>query len=214
MNRVDIMRNYFTPHVCALLVVAAIAGAPAPARADGFVSPWAAVQFGGQIDNVRADVNRGRGAFGLTAGGMGAGIIGGELDLGYSPSFFGTKNDFGNNTVLDVMGNVIVGVPFGGTRGGGVRPYVTGGVGLLRTQIDGGTLFNVSSSTNQLGWNLGGGIMGFFNDHVGLRGDIRYMRAFNGNVINGLDLGSLNFTRLSIGVIIRSGEEDSGRHGR
>lgn len=188
------------------IVAAAAVGAicaPAPARADGFVSPWAAVQFGGRIDNVREDVDRGRGAFGVTAGGMGAGVIGGEIDFGYSPSFFGTESDFGNNTVIDVMGNIIIGVPIGGTTGGGVRPYFTGGVGLLRSQIDGGTFFNVSSSTNEFGWNAGGGVMGFFNDHFGLRGDFRYMRAFSGDIVHGLDLGSLNFTRLSIGVVIR-----------
>ena len=187
------------------VVVAALAAiaAPAPVRAEGYVSPWAAVQFGGKIDNVRADVDRGRAGFGVTAGGMGAGIIGGEFDFGYSPSFFGTENDFGSNTVIDVMGNVIIGVPIGGTTGGGVRPYFTVGAGLLRTQIDGGTLFQVSSSNNQFGFNIGGGVMGFFGDHFGLRGDIRYLRAFSGDPLNGLDLGSLNFTRLSLGVVFR-----------
>ena len=63
-----------------------------------------------------------------------------KSDFGCSPSFFGTKSDFGNNTVMDLMGNVIVGVPIGGTHGAGVRPYVVGGVGLIRTQIDGGTV--------------------------------------------------------------------------
>jgi hypothetical protein len=195
------MRRAFTL-ILASAAAAAIC-APAPAHAEGFVSPWAAVQFGGRIDNVREDVDRGRGAFGVTAGGMGAGVIGGEIDFGYSPSFFGTSNDFGNNTVIDVMGNIIIGVPVGGTTGGGVRPYFTGGVGLLRSQIDGGTFFNVASSSNEFGWNAGGGVMGFFNDHFGLRGDFRYMRAFSGDVIHGLDLGNLNFTRLSIGVVIR-----------
>ena len=40
---------------------------------------------------------------------MGTGIIGGELDFGYSPSFFGDKTLFGDNTVIDVMANLIVG---------------------------------------------------------------------------------------------------------
>ena len=196
--------------VLRLLVASATAAtlsAPAVARADGYVSPWAAVQFGGKIDTsaIRSNVDRGRAGFGVTAGGMGAGIIGAEIDLGYSPSFFGTSNDFGNNTVIDVMGNIIVGIPIGGTTGGGVRPFVSGGVGLIRTQIDGGGLFNVSSSVsnNQFGFNFGGGVMGFFTDHFGLRGDIRYMRVFTGDPINGLDLGRLNFTRLSVGVVFR-----------
>src|SRR5262245_25863070 len=147
-------------HVLKLLIATAatvLVMAPTSARADGYVSPWAGVQFGSSADN-------GRGSFGVTAGGMGAGVIGGEIDFGYSPSFFGTKNDFGNNTVLNLMGNLIIGIPVGGQHGAGIRPFVTGGIGLLRTQIDGGTLARVSSKNNMLGWNAGGGVMGYFND--------------------------------------------------
>lgn len=180
-------------------VVAAVA-APTQARAEGYVNPWAGVSFGTDIDN-------GRGTFGVNAGGMGAGIIGGEVAFGYSPSFFGTQNDFGSNTVIDLMANLIVGVPIGGTYGAGFRPYVTGGIGLIRTQIDGGTLADVSSSNNQLGWNAGAGAMGFFNDHVGLRGDVRYHRSWedlNTGVTN-IDVhgGQLHYWRGSIGVVIR-----------
>src|SRR3954469_19593779 len=157
----------------ALIVAAAVAAisAPSVARADGFVSPWVSANGGSNFDNGRA-------GFGVNAGGMGAGVIGGEVDFGWSPSFFGTKSDFGSNSVIDLMGNVIVGVPIGGTHGAGVRPFVSGGVGLIRTQIDGGGLtgpFNVSASNNMFGWNLGGGVMGYFNDHIGLRGDLKYL---------------------------------------
>jgi len=179
-----------------LSAAAVVALSATPARADGYVSPWAGVHFGSEVSN-------GRGAFGVTAGGMGAGIAGGELDFGYSASFFGTQNDFGHNTVIDLMANVIVGVPIGGTHGVGVRPFVTGGLGLIRTQIDGGTLAKVSSSNNQLGWNLGAGVMGYFNDHVGLRGDLRYYRDVNGDVVNNIDLGKFHFWRMSAGVVPR-----------
>lgn len=172
--------------------------APTPARADGFFSPWAGVNFG-------SDPANGRGSFGVSAGYMGAGIIGGEFDFGYSPSFFGTENDFGNNNVLTAMGNVIIGVPIGGTRGGGVRPYVTGGVGLIRTQID-GLLDDIDGvSNNDFGFNLGAGVMGYFNDHVGLRGDLRYFRNLNEHDDNQIDfdLGNFDFWRASIGLVIR-----------
>jgi outer membrane protein with beta-barrel domain len=188
------MRGVFK-HLMIVMALAAVL-APAYARAEGYVNPWAGVQFGSDIQN-------GRGGFGVNAGGMGNGIVGGEVGLGFSPSFFGTKNDFGNNTVLDLMGNVIVGVPIGGTRGGGARPYFTGGVGLIRTQIDGGNVFQVASSNNQFGYNVGGGAMGFFNDHVGVRGDVRYLRTVTGDVVNGLDLGDFHFWRASFGVVIR-----------
>ena len=196
-------------HTFKLLVAAAAAAVvllPAPARADAYVSPWAAVQFGGKIvdvGNLGRDIDRGRAGLGVTAGAMGAGIFGAEFDFGYSPSFFGTDNDFGNNTVISVMGNIIIGIPIGGASGGSVRPFVSGGAGLLRSQIDGDGLFNVSSSTNQAGWNIGGGVMGFFNDHFGLRGEVRYLRAFDNFTFGNVNLGTLNFTRLSIGAVFR-----------
>jgi len=184
-----------------LTAAVALVAAPVPARAEGYVTPWIGSNWGG-------DINNGRAAFGVNAGGMGAGIVGGEVAFGYSPSFFGTKNDFGNNTVIDLMGNVIIGVPIGGTYGKIVRPFVTGGVGLLRTQIDGGTLARVSSSNNMFAWDVGAGVMGYFNDHVGLRGQIGYTRGFEdlstGNTV--IDLSGnnqLHFWRLSAGVVLR-----------
>ena len=195
-------------HVLKTLVLAgavAIVLAPVEARADGWVVPWIGSAFGSSIDN-------GRGTFGVSAGGMGGGIVGGEVDFGYNPSFFGTKTDFGNNSVINVMGNVIVGVPVGGTYGASVRPYVLGGVGLIRTQIDGASgtsFFTPSSSDNMFGWDLGAGVMGFFNDHIGLRGEIRYLRGthdMNSSTgINSIDFNGnkLHFWRPSIGVVFR-----------
>ncbi|PYR07914.1 MAG: hypothetical protein DMG00_16175 [Acidobacteria bacterium] len=106
------------------------------------------------------------------------------------------------------MGNLIVGVPIGGTRGAGVRPFATAGLGLLRTQIDGGTIANVRSSNNELGWNVGAGVMGYFSDHFGLRGDIKYLRGFEdlntGNTVIDLNgKNQLHFWRADIGVVIR-----------
>jgi len=178
----------------------AVVLAPVPARADGFFIPWVGSAFGSSIQNGQA-------AIGVSGGAMGAGIIGGEADFGWSPSFFGTKTDFGNNTVMNLMGNVILGIPVGGQHGAGVRPYVVGGRGLVRTQIDGGTVAHVSSSDNMFGWDAGGGVMGYFSDHVGLRGDVRYLRATSDlkTGVTTLDLGGnqLHFWRASVGVVFR-----------
>jgi opacity protein-like surface antigen len=191
-------------------LTAAIAAvcAPALAHAEGYVSPWVAANAGTRF----GDFDNGRAGFGVNAGGMGKGVIGGELDFGFSPSFFGNKSDFGSNSVIDFMGNVIVGVPLGGTRGAGVRPFLTGGLGLIRTQIDGGgltgTLTDISSSNNMFGWNLGAGVMGYFNDHVGLRGDVKYLRGFE-DMRTGIDIidfnapGQFHFWRASAGVVFR-----------
>jgi opacity protein-like surface antigen len=183
-----------------LASAAAVVLAPIQARADGFVTPWVGSAFGSNIQN-------GQPSIGVSAGGMGAGIIGGEVDFGWSPSFFGNKSDFGNNTVMNLMGNLIIGVPIGGTTGAGIRPYVVGGVGLIRSQIDGGTIARVSSSTNMFGWDAGGGVMGYFSDHVGLRGDLRYLRAMSDLTTNvaSIDINGdkLHFWRATIGVTFR-----------
>jgi len=189
--------------VLVIVAAAAIASAPGVARADGYFVPWAAANAGNGLDFT----DNGRASVGVIAGGMGAGIVGGEVGFGYSPSFFGTKGEFGNNSVIDLMGNVIVGIPIGGTHDAGIRPFVTAGMGLLRTQIDGGTLATVSSSNYMWGWNSGVGVMGYFNDHVGLRGDVRYLRGFDNQVtgVTAIDVnpGQLHFWRASIGLVLR-----------
>lgn len=191
------------------VAVAALALAPTQARAEGYISPWVATNAGTGFNNnnLGSSFGNGRVGVGTQVGAMGKGIFGAELDLGWSPSFFGTTNDFGNNSVIDVMGNLIVGVPVGGTHGAGIRPYATAGLGLLRTQIDGGTIANVSSSNNDLGWNAGAGVMGYFSDHFGLRGDVRYLRNLQNNstsVTNvNFDPGNFHFWRASIGVVLR-----------
>jgi opacity protein-like surface antigen len=164
---------------------------PGSARADGFISPWAGINFA----NDPAD---GRTSLGVTAGAMGGGVIGAEFDLGYSPSFFGTDNVFGSNSVITAMGNIIVGIPFGGSAGPGVRPYVTGGLGLIRSRID---LFTPDTSNTEFGVSVGGGVMGFFTDHFGLRADLRYFRT--GIDLDVLNLENVDFWRASFGVVIR-----------
>jgi PPE-repeat protein len=198
--------------VSGILGVAAalmIFAAPAPASAEGYISPWIGVNFGqnpfDSLNNGQSS-DGGRKSFGVTGGYMGGGIIGGEVDFGYSPSAFGDKSDFGSNNVLTTMANVIVGIPIGGTHGAGVRPYVTGGIGLIRTSY--GDLLDVDAvHNNDFGYNLGAGVMGYFATHFGLRGDVRYFRNLqdHSSVANGpnLDLGGFHFWRASLGIVIK-----------
>ncbi len=104
------------------------AGQPTPAKADGFITPWIGTGFG--------NYKNGQTTFGVSAGGMGAGIFGGEVDFGDSELLRRPVGLPGHNTVITLMGNLILGVPVGGTHGPGIRPYVVAGVGLVRTQID------------------------------------------------------------------------------
>jgi len=47
--------------------------------------------------------------------------------------------------------------------------------------------------------------MGYFADHIGLRGDVRYFRSFQNTETNvvGLEVGHFAFYRASIGVLFR-----------
>jgi hypothetical protein len=181
---------------------AAVLGAPAQAQAEGFFTPFAGVNFGNQ------PVEGNPGSFGFSTGYMGAGVIGGEFDFGYSPDIFDEAVD---NYALTFMGNMIIGIPIGGTSGGGVRPYVTGGGGLIRTRHDG--FANISGvTTNDFGFNVGGGLMGFFSDHVGLRGELRYFRNLTSDLNDSdndleLGLGDVDFWRATLGLIVRLGAD-------
>jgi len=82
---------------------------------------------------------------------------------------------------------------------------VLAGAGILRRDLDFNTLDTVSS--NDWGYTLGGGVMGYFTDHVGLRGDLRYFRNFKVDDIDldGVDFekGTFNFGRASLGLLFR-----------
>jgi hypothetical protein len=62
-------------------------------------------------------------------------------------------------------------------------------------------LFDVNTK-NDFGFDVGGGVMGFFNTNVGIRGDVRYFRSFSGSSDNvtGLGLSEFSFWRGSVGV--------------
>ena len=105
---------------------------------------------------------------------------------------------------MTLMGNLLLGVPLGGQSGFGVRPYALVGIGLIRTDAD--TFATLEVGENEVGWNVGGGVMLFFGP-VGVRGDVRYIRTFSALDLANLDelepAGNLDFTRGSVGFIIR-----------
>jgi opacity protein-like surface antigen len=189
-----------------LALLGSMLALPAQARADWFFTPYIGANFGG--DTPDNSLN-----FGGSLGFMGAGVIGFEVDFGYSPDFGGDifddefEDDFdfdGDQKVTSLMGNLIIGAPIGG-QGQGIRPYVSGGAGLLRRNLSFGDTFD-DINENDFGINAGGGIMGFISDNVGIRGDVRYFRSFSdveeGDDID-LELGEFDFWRGSVGIVFR-----------
>jgi len=213
------MKECLANGVRAALVLLFIGTAATPASADWLLTPYLGITFGGAADfgdvgdfedNFEKKVT-----FGGSAAWMGAGIIGFEVDFGSTPNFFevtsGDSNfDFGDSNVTTLMGNLIIGAPVGGTSGPGLRPYGSVGIGLLRTNVSAGGLFDDVNS-NELGLNVGGGAHVFFTDNVGLRGDVRYFRELQSGsddddeFFDDLDLGSFDFWRATLGVTFRFG---------
>lgn len=197
-----------------LIVAFGMAAAPTRAAADWYFTPFVGANFGGNADFVAVDdfgdEFEQRVDFGAALGWMGAGIVGWEVDFGYSPNFFEDTSgefDFGDSNVLTLMGNVVVGVPVGGQTGPGLRPYGSGGIGLIRTQVDAGDFFD-ELDTNDLGFNVGAGLHGYFTDNIGLRGDVRYFRSLQDNEPDDefdLALSDFDFWRATVGVTFRFG---------
>ena len=179
--------------------------APARAAADTLIIPFWGVNFGGDSGKTfSSSLDSKQQTFGVSAAFFGGGVVGIEADFGYSPDFFG-KTDAGGSSVLTMVGNLVLAVPFGGQKGFGIRPYFLAGVGLLQSSADFPGLFDEGES-NSLAWNTGGGVLVFFGNRFGIRGDIRYFQSFDdvdtsGGAIDGP--GKVDFTRGSIGFVFR-----------
>jgi opacity protein-like surface antigen len=190
------------------LVLGTVLAIPAQARADWIFTPYVGANFSRGGDIFDLDSGNTSVSFGGSLGWMGAGILGLEMDFGYAPDFFETDDVTSlDGNVTSFMGNVIIGIPIGGQTGGGVRPYVSGGAGLLRSRLDDvEDLFDINE--NSFGVNAGAGLMVFFTDNVGLRGDMRYFRSLSdddNDDDNDLDLnlGAFHFWRATAGVAFR-----------
>ena len=177
---------------------------PAAARADGLIVPFAGVNFGGDAGETIGDgADAKKFDWGASFAWMGGGVFGFEGDIGYSPDFYG-KNDVGGSSLLSLMGNVLIGVPFGGQQGFGIRPYGLVGVGVLRSDLE--SFDDLLDDNSEAAWNFGGGVLIFFGAHVGIRGDVRYFRTF-GDVDFGpielSDTGAVDYSRGSLGLVFR-----------
>ena len=61
-----------------------------------------------------------------------------------------------------------------------------------------------SVTSDGLGVDIGGGLMGFFGDHVGARVDIRYIRAVTaGESVFDFEFEKFNFVRATGGLVLR-----------
>lgn len=185
-------------YLYALSFIAIIGAAAAPARAQGFISPMVGLDFGGisgcpQLDgctNQQTNLSIAAGVFGT--------VVGTEAEIAYAPRFFGKADELSSN-VLTVMGNVML-----GPRAGPFRPYLVGGLGVMKTHFELSAQSLLTNDTS-FGYNAGGGVFAFVGDHFGLRADLRYFHSFPEVTIRGFTFRSpkLNYSRISAGVVLK-----------
>jgi opacity protein-like surface antigen len=185
-----------------VLAITFIIGTAQQARAQGFISPLVGYDFGGDAkcpglntvnscQDKKVNVAVGFGVIGS--------VFGFEEEVAYAPNFFGTSAGL-NSSVLTLMSN-----PMFAPKIGPVRPYVLAGIGLIKTHVDLTTTSLLTTDNNSLGWDVGGGLMIFLGGHFGVRGDLRYVHAFQDLTVQGFTLGNttLNYGRAAAGVVLK-----------
>jgi hypothetical protein len=195
----------FSTRIIATALVA-ITLAPVPARADVLFTPFFGVNFGGDSGKEFSEAfETSQYNWGASIAFMGGGVFGFEGDFGFSPDFYG-KTELGGSNAFTATGNLVLGIPFGGQQGFGVRPYGVVGAGLLTSKSDFGTGV-AEIDENNVTWSAGGGVLLFFGTRAGLRFDVRYFRTFDDLEILGIAIarspGKVDFTRGSLGFVLR-----------
>jgi opacity protein-like surface antigen len=171
----------------------------ADAEAQSFVSPSFGYNFSGDSGcQAATDCEDKNWNLGVSFGALGR-FLGFEIEVMWEDDFSGDVADQ-TSGVLTGMGNLML-----APRISLVQPYGLAGIGLIRTSIE-DRVAGTSEDENQIGWTVGGGLIVFLSQHVGLKGDVRYYHAFNALELVGIDLAQdteIDFGRASFGAIFK-----------
>ena len=187
------------------LTVLLLAWTAAPAQAQWVATPYLGVNFAGDVEKRKGGPGGSIGYFGD--------LLGFEFDFQLFKHFFkdaDVANLVPNGVDLDTdarsfMGNVVTLIRIPSTTD--LRPYGTAGVGVIRAVFE--TSYDLADTDqNNLGLNVGGGTVYSLNDRVGLRGDVRYMRAFvDEDKHEGGFFRDYGFWRATLGVTVAFGHK-------
>jgi opacity protein-like surface antigen len=183
----------------AILAVLLGIGFAENARAQGFISPIIGYDFGGDAGcpNLTGCKDKKLNA-GVAFGSIGP-FLGFEEELAYAKDFFGKAPGL-SSSVLTAMTNVMV-IPSIGP----VRPYALVGLGLIKTRAELTPSSVLTTNNNNLGWDVGGGVMLFFGSHLGIRGDVRYFHSLQKLTVLGFTVTGekLDFARAGAGLVLK-----------
>ncbi len=129
-------------------------------------------------------------AWAVAVAGIGAHGIGAEIEFSETRDFFETPAGVAHGKIVSLMPAVFVAVPIGP-----VRPYGIFGFGFLRqrtAESRGGLLSNVTE--DDVGYNVGGGVILKFAPHAGVRADLRHFKVRTSD--------GLSFQRFLVGFVL------------
>ena len=205
MTRADVfeLKELSMQRLGLALAAVVLVSLPRDAAAQGFINPF----VGTTLTSPTASGGGSKAGFGIALGALGK-IVGGETEIAYYPEVLdNTASGISKNKVITFSGNTLIGPTIGP-----VKVYGAVGVGDLYlnvTSLQSIVLPTATSiSTNYFTFNVGGGAAGFFSAHFGVRGDLRYYRAFGFKVDDltaanpNLVLDKFDFWRANVGLAI------------
>lgn len=190
--------------------IALVMMAPAVAAAEWQVRPFIGFTFAGATTFQDPEVAIGtqNAVLGASGGWLGE-IFGLEADFGRGTGFF-ERDDapeevkLVSSGVTTLTGNVVIAVPRR-MAGYGLRPYFSGGAGLMHIVVV-GRLGSVDIHRTLPALSLGGGVTGFLSNRVGLNWDVRRLSTLRGEgktLGNSVGRETLSFWRATMAVAIR-----------
>ena len=193
----------------AVLALAVSLVTPAAAHAEWQVRPFIGFTFGSNTTFVDPEgaIDSKKTVIGASGGWLGE-VFGLEADFGRAPGFF-QSDESPNGLVLTsavttLTGNVVIALP-ARLAGYGLRPYFSGGAGLMHVDYVGAfELAGVNRTLPTL--SLGGGVTGFLTTDVGVNWDIRRINTLRGEgETRGNSFGRerLSFWRATMAVALR-----------
>lgn len=183
-----------------------------PAAAEWHIVPMLGLTMLGSTsinDNELATGKRHRN-FGGAVSLLGSGLLGAEVVTFWTPGFFDRdeaafETDLvASSRTLSLMGNVVVTAPRRWTEYS-LRPFVSGGFGLIHVSKTDIPKFIFPVDLNLLGFNVGGGAIGFLTERTGLRFDVRYHSVLNPSEHGPISTGDvhLRYVTASVGLVFR-----------
>lgn len=185
-------------------------GIPSAAKAEWHLTPFIGQTFGSSTTLLDLELasDKAHWHFGGAVTLIGEGPLGVEGLFVYTPSFFERSSSVPglppvtSSFQMSLMGNVVVAAPRSWNEYG-LRPFLSGGLGMMRSSSD-----DVSQllplRLTRLGYNVGGGAVGFLSNRAGVRFDVRYYRMQPQEDFDlAFGVARLSFWTASIGVVIR-----------